>query len=235
MTFELTPCSPWTDVATVQACDAYSGLDAAALATPISVASELLFKLSGYQFLGTCSTVVRPAHCRRYSNVYEFDTGIWPVRTVTQILVDGAPMDLSNVRIDDGRWLIREDGLHWPTTQRFDLPTTEQGTWSIALTFGQDPPPSGELAASTFAGELGLACGTADQCQKCRLPKRVQQFTRQGVSAVMIDPFQFLENGKLGIFEVDAFLTAYNPENLQGDPVVASPDVRPAMVRTTWP
>ena len=45
----------------------------------------------------------------------------------------------------------------------------------------------------------------------CRLPKRLQSINREGMSAVVLDPFTFLHEGGFGIYEIDTFV---NTENL---------------------
>lgn len=244
MSFELTPCEPWTSAADVKACDAYAELDDAALVLPIAIASELLYRLSGLQFPGNCTDTFRPlqaAGCgcgcgAGYGRAFEFDVGDWPVRSVTEIKVNGQSLDpTSTCVIHDGRWLIRTDGFGWPSTQILWKPTTEYGTWEVTIEAGQSPPPSGGYAASVLAGELALSCGSEEQRTCCRLSKRVQQVTRQGLTMMLIDPFQFLDKRRLGLVEVDSFIMTYNPEGLAGEPIVASPDVTPTAVRQTWP
>lgn len=244
MSFELTPCESWTTEDEVMAYPAYADLDPDTLAltdpsgaSVIDVASEILFVLSGNRFTGECSVTVRPlpTDCIvRDGRSFVYDTRMWPVKSVTSVVINGSPVDVSGVSIDDGRWLVRTDGGVWPLAQRLDLPTTQVGTWAITVVYGESPPPSGKLAARVLAGELALSIGTDEQRKCCRLSKRVQNVTRQGVSMVLLDPFQFLDKGRLGIFEVDSFLMTHNPEGLRGEPTVSSPDYNPTLVRRTW-
>jgi hypothetical protein len=251
----LGPCAPWTDAELVTACEAYADVESEALETPITVASELLYNLSGMQFPGTCTGTVRPVdrafliratdgtyeipygsfRWTALGHAYAFDTQTVPIKSVTEVLVDGVAMDLANVIVQDERWIIRRDGQAWPVAQRLNLPTTEVGTWSLTYTYGDAPPASGVLAASKLAGELALSCGSESQRKCCRLSRRVQQVTRQGMSMILLDPFQFLDKGRLGIMEIDAFLMTFNPEGLQGEPVFGSPDLGPTFVQQTWP
>lgn len=59
---------------------------------------------------------------------------------------------------------------------------------------------------------------------KCRLPKRVQSISRQGVSMQMVDPVALFENMQTGISEVDLWITAVNPHRLSAPSAVSSPD-----------
>lgn len=61
------PCTPWVTLAEVQLVPDAAGLDDDLLTEMIDVASELLYKLSGRQYAGECSDVVRPLQ-RWYSN-----------------------------------------------------------------------------------------------------------------------------------------------------------------------
>jgi hypothetical protein len=253
--FETTPCSAWTTRALVKACDAYADVSDAAVDAAIPVACDLLGKLSGEQFMGVCTDTIRPLtscdpgwpSCGDWpygpqwftsyggGHAFVFDTNMWPVIRPTELLVDGASVDVNVLRVDDGRWIVRTDGRSWPAVQLMHLPTTERGTWSLTVEWGQLPPPSAELAARVLSGELALSCGNEAQCKRCRLSRRVQQVTRSGVSMTLLDPFQFLDKWRLGIMEVDSFLTAYNPGQLQGEPINASAIVRRGHVRKTWP
>ena len=60
---------------------------------------------------------------------------------------------------------------------------------------------------------------------RSKLPKRVTNVTRQGLSMVVLDPMDFLDDGKTGVYEVDLFLKAYNPAKLQRRATVMSPDI----------
>lgn len=207
MSFELTPCESWTTPEEVLAYPPYADVDPDTLelddpsgSSVIDVASELLFVLSGNRFTGECTTTLRPLPHQliplspnavphlgqgpevRDGRSFVYDTGLWPVRSVVSVTIDGASVDVAGVSIDDGRWLVRTDGGVWPAYQRLDLPTTQVGTWSIVVKHGESPPPSGKFAARILAGELALAAGTDEQRKCCRLSKRVQNVTRQGVS-----------------------------------------------------
>lgn len=144
--------------------------------------------------------------------------GAYPVVEVTEVKVDGVVLDPSLYRLDDRRVLTRledPDGSNpgWPSTQHLDLADTEDGTWSVSFTWGEDPPPAGVRAAAVLACELAMACDP-DTAEQCRLPKRVTSITREGVTMVL-SPSDFLTDGKTGLWEVDLFLAAANPAKVQ--------------------
>lgn len=69
------PCGDWATAADVYECGPCAAIedDADLVATNITVASELLFKLTGMQFPGQCTTTIRPActvDLSRYSDAW---------------------------------------------------------------------------------------------------------------------------------------------------------------------
>lgn len=161
----------------------------------------------------------------------------FPVVDVQRVTIDGVDLpdgtgaDPKGWLIVDDRWLVRRDGLSWPLWQREDRPVGEADTWEIEYTFGPLTPPAGILALQVLVCELGKSW-RGDQ--SCRLPKRLQSITREGMTAVILDPFKFLDEGKFGIYEIDVFVLAVNPHRLTRDGKVLNPDLlvqRPYRVR----
>lgn len=148
--------------------------------------------------------------------LYSIELGAYPIVSVDRVMVDGVELDPSRYRVDDWRTLVRlqdADGSNpgWPRVQQLDLPDTAADTWSVEFTWGRMPPPAGVTAAAVLACELALACDPENQ-SKCRLPKTVTSVTREGITMVL-SPSDFLDaNGKTGLYEVDMFLRAYNPQ-----------------------
>ena len=146
-----------------------------------------------------------------------------PVASVTAVRIGGAVVDPSAYRVDNHRWLVRTDGDCWPECPDMD---TDNGTNVFEVDYAQgDPVPSALLtAAGTLACEYAKACTNADDC---RLPQRVQQLVRQGVTVNFVDVDQLLDRGLVGITEIDALIRAYNPGMLTHRPRVRTPDIRP--------
>lgn len=221
----------------------------------VASASEVLYQLSGRQFPGVCTDTVRPCRrsyswslprwwLDRYpqaadwwgdctcgapnprscgcSTLDEVTLGASPVLAITRVRVDGATLASSAYRIDDHRYLVRIDGQSWPSCQDLTAdPATDTDTWDVTFMYGQPVPQSGRDAAAALACELyQSAKGGA-----CKLPTRVQTITRQGVTVALLDPFDFLEKGKVGVYVVDLFLKAYNPKGRRRRGRIASPDV----------
>ena len=94
--------------------------------------------------------------------------------------------------------------------------------------YGSGPPPGGKRAAVKLAEEL-LRSSAGESCQ---LPERVTSISRQGVTFTLLDPQDFLEKGRTGIYEIDLMLGAANPARALKRARVFSPDIRRAEVWT---
>lgn len=251
-----TVCEPWATQADLcSPCDDYD-IPGALLDDMLAVASDILYRLSGRQYPGTCSLTIRPCiqsssldsfpdrtvdfvayawpgacGCSRpracgCTRLPELDLGRVPVTDITAVKVDGVTLTEGvNYRLDDYRYLVRIDGEGWGCCQDLTLPDTEPDTFSVAFSYGLDPPPSGVLAAAVLGCELALSCSPESLSSHCRLPRNIQSLSRQGVSIVLNDPTQLLVNHRTGIFEIDAFLQAVNPHRLQRRATVISPDI----------
>lgn len=150
--------------------------------------------------------------------LHTLDLGLYPLVSVDEIVIGGDVLDESAYRVDDDREIVRLDGKPWPPCA--DL--TDPDAFTVTVTYGIKPPPAGEAAAATLAAEVYLARIGSDEC---RLPKRVQNITRQGISMAILDPFEFLDGGRTGLYDVDLFLAAHNPNRLSRRPAVLSPDL----------
>lgn len=131
-----------------------------------------------------------------------------PIQAVESVVIDGVVLDPSEYRLE-GDVLYRVHG-QWPE-QDLSRPLDEPGTWSVTYTRGNPPPPGSAKLVALLAQEFLAACNGG----KCRLPRRVQTVSRQGVTYQMVDPTDIYASGKTGIPEVDVWLAAVNPHHLQ--------------------
>jgi hypothetical protein len=133
-----------------------------------------------------------------------------PVASVTSVTVDGAVVAPANYRVDDGEWLVRIDGTPWPLWQDLDL-NAGVGVFQVTYVKGV-PVPAWLLAvAGTYALELARGlCGSS----ACRLPSRVTEITRNGVTSSFVDPTKLLEKNLTGIPEIDMVITMLNPHGV---------------------
>lgn len=167
--------------------------------------------------------------------ISEITLGGWPLVEILEVKIDGAIVDPSLYRIDDYKWLVRlpnADGTRegWPCCQDMLLDDDQPNTFSVKFVHGVNPPVGGVQAAASLACQLALAC-SPDTSGLCKLPERVTSIVRQGVNMFLTDPMDFMEKGRVGLYDVDLWLSAVNPNNLRGRAQVISPDLMPRVRR----
>ncbi len=158
----------------------------------------------------------------------EVNLDYWPIIEITEVKVDGVVLNADEYRLDEKRLLVRlpdADGNRrfWPDCQRMDLPDTEPDTWSVTLTYGQEPTPLALAAVKELAYELLKPCIGAE----CSIPVNVRSVNRQGVSYQLVGFEGQLPEVKTGLRNVDMFLNAYNPYGITRSATVWSPDIEP--------
>lgn len=127
--------------------------------------------------------------------------------------------------------VVSETGETAPTTSyslvnNAYLINTDTSCWdlrngvTVAYKFGARPPVAGRLAAIRLATEL-LKLAANDNT--CSLPDRVTSVSRQGISYTILDPQEFIRDGRTGIYEIDLFLQAANPSKAKKRPRVFVP------------
>lgn len=142
-----------------------------------------------------------------------------PVRSIVEVSSgpDFEPLDPSTYSVRDRAELEVRTGARHETR--------------VTYTYGALPPAAGRRAARVLANEL-LKAYSSDAT--CRLPDRVTSVSRQGISYTVMDAQDFLKDGRTGLYEVDLFLKAVNPDNARKKPRVFSPDLpRAGRVTTT--
>lgn len=168
-----------------------------------------------------------PEHCG-CARLPSIDLGYWPITSIDQVRIDGAVVDPATYRLDANRYLVRladaangyiNDG--WPSCQYLDRASTEPGTFEVSFTWGVGPPAAGVAAANHLACELSRMVATG----VCNIPGRATSVNRQQVSFTMINA-SMLQTGLTGLWDVDAFIIAYNPDKRRGTTVVWSPDLQ---------
>ncbi|UYP17715.1 hypothetical protein OED52_13645 [Rhodococcus sp. Z13] len=209
------------------------------------LAVSVLWALSGRQF-GQCPVIARPCPtpCPSLSGYslgpgrYPlFDDGRWlevncgcygaceasgptvihlpgPVGEIAEVKIEGIVLDEAAYRLEGDR-LYRTDGKPWPH-QNLLAPLDSDGTWSVTYTRGHPVPAGVGTLVGLLTKEFLAACSGG----KCRLPRRVQSVSRQGVTYQMVDPTDIYASGKTGIPEIDLWLSSVNPIALQQRPVV---------------
>lgn len=140
-----------------------------------------------------------------------------PVSEVLTVTIDGVELDAASYRLEGNR-LYRVEG-EWPR-QDLAKPAGSDGTWSVEYLRGEAPPSGAAMAVGQLAKEFWNVCTGG----KCRLPKRTQQIQRQGISITRADPTDILAQKQTGLPEVDMWIKAHNPNGLDSQTVVMSPD-----------
>lgn len=230
---------------------------AARLQDAVDTAVQVLWALTGRQF-GCQTLVARPCpgwddprwedyqaaggsgfmpvlYGGQWSNVYcgsgcladgpSIVTLPGPVAGVDGVDVDGDEIDPDGWRIEGDR-LYRAGGRSWPS-QDLSKPLGEPGTWGVRYRRGVEPPAGAGIVVGQLALEFWNVCepGVA-----CRLPRRWQTVTRQGMTISKADPTDILASGRTGLAEIDTWIVAHNPNGLDRPSTVSSPDRRGA----TW-
>lgn len=151
-----------------------------------------------------------------------------PITAVTNVSIGGVTINPSAYRVDDRRWLVRTDGDCWPECVDMD---TDDGPNVFTVTYarGEPLPATLTVAAGTLACEYIKAC-SGDR--SCRLPSRVQELARNGITVSFVDVDDLLDKGLTGITEVDQVIRALNPTRLPYRLRVRTPDIRPPRMVT---
>ena len=132
-----------------------------------------------------------------------------PVRSVSSVNYLGRELDPTEYSLRNNSYLVRTHSLPWVLNPLQEL--------SVTYSYGTPPPATGKRAAIRLANEFILAdMGSA----QCALPERISSVSRQGVSYTVMDPQEFISNGKVGIYEIDLFLASVNPVKAQKRPKV---------------
>lgn len=140
-----------------------------------------------------------------------------PVVAVSQVVVDGAVLPEAAWTRDPDGALVRTDGQGWPVGQDVYAPR-----FIVRYVRGIVADAAANDAAAHYALELARGA-TADP--KCKLPARVRDVTRQGISLSLATPEDLAESGGTGIVRVDAWLRAVNPDQMPQDSLFWAPSL----------
>lgn len=198
------PCEwPWSFVGD---CDAYRALNPDEQSLIVGAATTSLWEWSGRRY-GLCPTTLRPeVRCDRQSCSGVSQVRLpGPIASVTEVLEEGLVLPASEYRIDNDFWLVRVGDKRWICCQDMTEPPTAENTWQVTYQRGIPVPPGGRMAAGVLICELAKA---VNEDKNCRLPKRVQTITKQGMTVGFLDDFENLEAGRTGIWEIDQWLAS---------------------------
>jgi hypothetical protein len=135
-----------------------------------------------------------------------------PVQEVISVTTgEGVLAPITDYVIANDAYLLR------PSRGAWDFETGVE----VEYTYGTLPPAMGRQAAIALGNQFVLAYMGSDNCA---LPDRVTSVSRQGVQLTILDPQDFLSQGRTGIYEVDLFLSVSNPTGARKRAKVFSPD-----------
>lgn len=241
-------CAPWAQADDVGDCSA-ANIDPSQVIAKLPAASDLLYRMSGHQWSGSCTSTVRPVrHCGCGPVALGVADGWWipdgvastlavnnlcghPAMASRSIVLPGRPVTaISEVRIDGQ--VLAADAYRvddWEVLVRQD-----GGQWPSLQLLDR---PAGEVGtwsvtyehganppASGVDAAVALATELAKGCAggECALPERAVRAVRQGVE-FDLEPADLLSEGRTGIQAVDLFLRAVNPHQLAQGASVRSP------------
>ncbi|MGH3476810.1 MAG: hypothetical protein ACRDQD_08225 [Nocardioidaceae bacterium] len=173
-----------------------------------------------------------------------------PVADVLLVLVDGVAVPEDAYRVDDGLFLVRDDGECWPRCNDLGAPHRRPASspgeppadpaasgWSVTYARGEPVPYPGQIATAELACSLLTSCPHApgEDCSCDRLPPGLTRLVRDGVTMEITAETVASMGGQLtGIASVDSWIKAVNPSGLTQQPRVLSPDA-PEPRQVTWP
>lgn len=248
------PCTDWCSTQDVIAC--FSDVDTGAcLTSAVSMASEVLYELSGRQFSGWCQSTIRPCS----------DGGCWGAGPLGQQFLDrghivwdtGWRSDYSDP-CSCGGWIqkVKLPGVAQAIVQvlingsivpassyRLDpnneLIRTDGGAWPICQNMMAAPDQPGTFQityqhgyapneiARRAAAQLAREFYLACSGQACSLPTGVVEMSRQGIRVTQAA--SLFRDGATGLAMVDSFLAAFKTMH---PTYVFSPDTYPTSRRT---
>jgi hypothetical protein len=125
-----------------------------------------------------------------------------PVHEVHEVVLYGEVLPAEEWLLDPDGTLVRTVGS-WPVGQDVYRPV-----WTVRYTRGVPAPAEANLAVARYALEIARGI-VADPA--CKLPSRVRDLTRQGISMSFEDPDK---PGLTGFGPVDSWLRTVNPGGL---------------------
>lgn len=188
----------------------------------LEMASHILYKLTGEKFQGI-HTVTEMYNVNQNSQLMPTQPAVIrgqmynlprnsagelklylrhrPIRDIVSITEMGTVLNPNSYEIRNRSFVIKKNKLPWLSDTLNEI--------EITYTYGALPPIAGKMAALKLAQELTLSWSDSPDCA---LPVRLSSVARQGVQITVLDPQEFLDKGRTGLYEVDLFLRVYNPD-----------------------
>lgn len=181
----------------------------------IHTASFVLYKLTGEKYPGISTSTDAITSMGASARVRELGLRQRPVLSVQTVLVNGEYLEPTEYTLRNNAYLVRRGGVLW------SLSGTNETL--VTYTHGTRPPKAGKSAAVRLANEIILWYAGDPQCA---LPERITSVARQGVSYTILDPQDFIKQGRTGIYSVDSFIAAVNPDGQRKKPAIFNSNIR---------
>jgi hypothetical protein len=202
-----------------------------------AAATRILAGLIGWRWTWPAQRVVdvyRVPFATRTINLYgQPVSAVHSVTGPSGDVIDPSGYQLNN---DCQLWLLQPQDWWWPGGL-YDIATPPPWStmpWtgtrpppaardiSVDYTYGSAPPIDIQRAINQLAQQFALA----EACDAgCKLPERVTSLTREGVSYTLIDPQDFLDQGRTGLYFVDLVVKTYVGTKTRAR--VSSPELPP--------
>jgi hypothetical protein len=121
---------------------------------------------------------------------------------------------------------IRFDGSSRNTWTNIICSSRTTGGERLRVTyqFGSTITASARRAVLWFAHQIWLESADCDECGECQLPGRTTSVQREGLSFTLLDPQDYLRDGKTGLPSVDLWISSTNPRKALRPAGVFTPD-----------
>lgn len=165
--------------------------------------------------------------CRKYSTEAIDLPGpiVWDTDHPIAVTVGGVTLDADKWSMVGARRLLRTDGGIFPQCQDLRVAATEAGTMAVTYAQGVAVPPAAMQSAVSLAVEIAKLNKWLTG-QDCKLPVRVRQIVRQGVTAgAILDPMDIIQKGGTGLSDIDMFLRSVNPKGVMASAQVLTPGI----------
>lgn len=94
----------------------------------------------------------------------------------------------------------------------------------VTYQFGSTITASARRAVLWLAHQFWLEAAGCEDCGECQLPGRTTSVQREGISYTLIDPQDYLREGKTGVPPVDLWISSVNPKRAMRPAQVITPD-----------
>jgi hypothetical protein len=205
----------------------------------LQVASDILTPLSAYRIhpagIADEDFQVSPRAHRLTPNY----APIRRVLSVQHIGADGLWDDVTESWILAGNSLrFQNSGVPWVSL--FCRDDVDGDRIRVSYQFGSTITASARRAVLWLAHQFWLESSGCEECGECQLPGRTTSVQREGISFTLLDPQDYLQQGRTGVPSVDLWLASTNPRRALRPAGVYSPDspppenVRIKSVRPVW-